>query len=132
MAEKFYLPTHKDAVLISGGIGVTPFLGLLYGKNNPSQKVWCYYCCSTKKEAVFDPELKHIATKLPSLEYHLQVSETDGRLSTEQLSKQIPDFKQKLYFICGPKPMMDGMSQQLMLAGISQKNIVMEDFNFIS
>jgi predicted ferric reductase len=132
MAEKFRLPISRDLVLIGGGIGITPMLGLLSSNYSPDQKVWCYYCCSNKDDAVFNAELEAYAKALPNFKYHLQLSSVEGRINAQKIKEGLPNFKQSLFFLCGPKPMMNELTAQLIMAGIPAKNIVIEDFNLLT
>ncbi len=50
-----------------------------------------------------------------------------GHITKEFLKTNITDFSKKFY-VCGPEPMMDAVTQQLYDLGVNEKAIIMEEF----
>lgn len=130
--ERFF--GRKDAVCIAGGIGITPFLGLINhvrdSKLLDAKNLHLFYSVKNEQDALFQEELEEISEARPNLSLNLIHTERDGRLSAEMIKNAIGELKDKLYFLCGPKLMMESLSEQLKKMNIPAKNIIYEDFQF--
>ncbi len=121
------LRSKKPAVFIGGGIGITPFLGMMREIKNITR---LYYCCSTTEEAVFHDEIERDMAMHPQFSYQAIISKRDGRLTAHKIKEHVSDITNHLFFLCGPTPMMHGLTEHLAKLGVPRKNIIFEDFNF--
>lgn len=128
-----------DQVWIAGGIGITPFLGIAAARANaPETKgmAHLFYCTKTKEEAVYLRELEDIAARTGTFRVTSHVSDEEGFLTAERAltAAGVPvDGRRNVpVFLCGPKPMTDGLIEQLEACGVAGKNIIREDFSFFS
>lgn len=129
---KKFVGGKNDVVMIAGGIGITPFLSLLgYERDNPTdRKMWLFYAANSTEDAVYDGEIEKTKTHLKNMEYYRYFGGPKPRLSAEILFDKIGEFNNKIFYICGPQPMMESLSFQLKSRGVKSKNIVLEDFAF--
>lgn len=127
-----YLYDDKDAVLIAGGIGITPFLSMIgfEAHRKSKRKTYILYCIKDEQRADFDKELNGYAAMNPSIIYIRHCSDESGYLDVKTI-KELCGLEKKNFFLCGPKPMMDSFIKQLTQAGVKNSRIVFEDFNFI-
>lgn len=125
---------RKDAVCIAGGIGITPFLGLInYFKDSNLREVknvHLFYSVKNEQDSLFQAELERLSYAEPKLSLNLIHTETDGRLSVEMIKTTLGELKDKLYFLCGPPKMMEDLKVQLRAMSIPAKNIIYEEFSF--
>lgn len=125
---------RKDAVCIAGGIGITPFLGLInYFKDSNLREVknvHLFYSVKNEQDSLFQEELEKLSYAEPKLSLNLIHTETDGRLSVEMIKTTLGELKDKLYFLCGPPKMMEDLKVQLRALEIPAKNIIYEEFSF--
>lgn len=125
---------RKDAVCIAGGIGITPFLGLInYFKDSNLREVknvHLFYSVKNEQDSLFQAELERLSYAEPKLSLNLIHTETDGRLSVEMIKNTLGELKDKLYFLCGPPKMMEDLKMQLRSMSIPAKNIIYEEFSF--
>ncbi len=132
LCERFF--GRKDAVCIAGGIGVTPFLGLVnYFKDSRLSEVknlHLFYSVKNETDALFQEELERASDTAKNLSLTCIHTEKDGRLSVEIIKNAIGELKDKLYFLCGPKLMMEDLKSQLKSMSIPANNIIYEDFSF--
>lgn len=130
MYQGFY--ANKEVVCVAGGIGITPFLSLLeYEINHPKKrKIDLFYSVRSKNEAVYDRELKEWEGRLEKFVYHPNFGDSKPRLTITKIKEIIGSVENKLFYLCGPRAMMESMIKQLKNAGVKNNSIIFEDFNF--
>lgn len=105
-------------------------------------KVALFYICRTREEASFDDDIlaqaasspfgSVEAARLAGYEYVLHQSGVSGRFGVEHVKEAVGDgYAGRLFFLCGPTPMMESVSAQLLAHGVSPADIVVEDFNLV-
>lgn len=124
--------TGGKQVWIAGGIGITPFLSKLraMSPDDPRQIV-LVYGVREAKEALFLDELKALAEALPN--FRLVLLE-----SNKQEFARVDVMKTKLdgplagfdFFLCGPKPMINGIMKDLKKEGVARDQLHSEAFEF--
>ncbi len=120
----------KDLVLIAGGIGITPFFGMIdMIKKLNSQKAELIYCAKTDSEMIFDKEIADKVIDGDNLKYVRYCSAEKGRITAEAIINVIGGFENKKFMLCGPVGMMISLSDQLSKTGVKKRNIIFEDFN---
>lgn len=126
---KKFLEDEHDQVWIAGGIGITPFLGMIsYQKGHPLQaKKWLFYCTNNPEEASFD---EYLVAETENLNITLiqHFSDIQGFFSADILKSEVPDLNDKVFMICGSQQMQDSIFQVLHEQGVRNSNIVFEDF----
>jgi predicted ferric reductase len=120
-----------DVVLIGGGIGITPFLSIIGSPALPerSGKVWMIYSATDQEAAVYGEEIAATARKVGNLEFVLHLSDKEGYIDSAYLEEKTGPLAEKMFFICGPAPMMDSIQRALIQVGVPLKHISTEDFN---
>lgn len=130
---KFYYGFNdkNDVVCIARGIGITPFVSLIAYEHNHilDRKIYLFYSAKSEKEAIYHDYFVEMQAKLPNFIYCPNFG-SNNRLNCEALLKETNDFLNKLFFICGPTPMMYSLSNLLKRNGVKSRNIIFEDFNF--
>lgn len=123
---------EMPAVLIGGGIGITPMLSivgsdLLERREGPATVV---YAVPDEASLVYDEELRARAEGIPHLDYHRHLSDEEGYIDQAYLEgilqASLPDH---LFLVCGPGPMMEAMRSLLRTAGVGPARVIMEDFS---
>ena len=123
---------NKKQVWIAGGIGLTPFLSKLRAmEDDDDREIHFAYAARNKEEAIFLDELEAIASNRENITLYSFFSD-DGDFARidaakERLPGQLTDFE---YFICGPKPMVDGLMKDLKKEGVKRKAMHVEAFEF--
>ncbi len=127
-------------VMIAGGIGITPFMSMLYTFRDQQdrQPIWLIYANPTWQEATFRDTLDDFAKHLNLTLIHVIADPHDGwegevgYVDQSLLARCLPqDNGQRDYFICGPDPMMDSAEQGLIAQGVAPTNIFSDRFDIV-
>jgi ferredoxin-NADP reductase len=136
----FILPKSNDQklVFIAGGIGITPFVSmaksiikskvkrdivLLYFISSPND--FCYknvWLEASKFGLVVIPIM---AKPDPSQSW----GGLTGRLTSQMLDKQVPDYLDRRFYISGPNALVENYTKLLRMLKINQKQIVTDYFS---
>ncbi|MFH1818576.1 MAG: FAD-dependent oxidoreductase [Pseudomonadota bacterium] len=130
-----YLPEMSDnVVLIGGGVGVTPLLSIFRHVRDAALSTCAHlvYSVSDSREILFRDELEATARKHDNLYVSITVTQPDpnwsgltGRIDPVKLhALEVPD--DTLYYLCGPKGMVEDMSTLLHDLGVPMNRIIFE------
>jgi predicted ferric reductase len=127
--SKEFLKDQHDQVWIGGGIGVTPFLGMLshHAQHPTKTNKWFFYCCRSREEASFDSVIMEKAHNhnINLIEHY---SDNQGYLTVDFFKEHLPSLKNKKFLICGPTIMKSLVVDFLIKDGVNPKDIIQEDF----
>jgi ferredoxin-NADP reductase len=129
-----FLPEMSDnVVLIGGGVGVTPMLSIFRHIRDAGLPTRCHlvYSACNHREFLFREELDAAST-FENLRVTLTVTQPDpdwhgltGRVDPVKLhSLDTPD--DTLYYLCGPKGMVEDLSAMLHSLGVPMSRIIFE------
>jgi ferredoxin-NADP reductase len=138
-AGKFYFDekVHKDIVLIAAGSGITPMIAMLryIEERALDVPVTLIYCVRTSQDIIFQDELTRLRGSLAQFRLIITLSAPDagwkgnkGRLNKELLLERVLDFRTPTFFLCGPGPFMQHVSELLKEQGVSEDRIKQENF----
>src|SRR5580700_8764601 len=132
--------TTRPAVLLAGGIGITPFRSFVWSEAEllSARTILLFYSVRVPAEAAFLEELREMEQYNRRYKLICTVTQPEkakmpwqgetGRISIEMLSKWIPDLNVPIYYIAGPPDMVDGVREMLIGSGIAEENIRAEEF----
>jgi ferredoxin-NADP reductase len=129
---------YPNIALLGGGIGITPFMS--YCKNATdkglSSKITLFYGCRTPEDIAFRREFEAMAQKNVNLKLVFIVNQapTDwkgatGIINTELIKQNLPDYKENIFYTCGPPPMIEAMEKIVESLGISKEKLKREYFS---
>ena len=123
---------NKNQIWIAGGIGITPFISFIKSiKPGLGYNIKLFYCVRKEDEAIYLDLFKQYEQSFNnSFQAIPFYSEEKGHINSEYISKQVANFKKCDYYICAPPKMIAELRQELILAGIKNKHIHSEEFNF--
>jgi ferredoxin-NADP reductase len=122
-------------VLIAGGIGMTPLMSILRYVHDgaPDVHAQLYYSARTPSEIIFRGELEEISRARNRISCVFTVTRTEdeawegrrGRITSETLEAVDRD---ALFYICGPPPMGQDMTELLLELGARRDRIRYEQW----
>jgi predicted ferric reductase len=118
--------TRDAALLIAGGVGVTPIRALLEEATGPTTVL---YRVRTGAEAVLLPELENLARRRGA-RLHVRAGRTaaGSPFTPEALLGGVPDILDRDVFVCGPPGMTAAVLRSLRALGVPRQQIHAERF----
>jgi ferredoxin-NADP reductase len=136
----FVLPEDpkQKLVFIAGGIGITPYRSIIKYLIDTKQArdIVLIYSNKTATEIcyrdIFDRAQKDIGMKTLYTLTDRQLVPPDwtgrvGRIDGSVIAGEIPDYKERLFYISGPSSLVDGFKETLLGMGV-HKNSIKTDF----
>ena len=133
---KFYFneDIKKNIVLIAGGTGITPLIGILrYATDkNLSNKIKLFYSVKNPEEIIFHEEIKRIKQINSNFEYFITITRPEdhhiwdgrrGRIEHNLLGENVENMHENIYFLCGSKEFVDNIISMLQNLGVAREQI---------
>lgn len=128
VAGDFVLPSDATQKLafIAGGIGITPFRSMVKYllDTNQSCDIVLLYGAREEKDLVFREVFEEARKKFNMRTVYI----TSQMIDEIVIKKEIPDFADRLFYISGPEPLVQGLSKILAGMGISRWQIKRDYF----
>lgn len=130
LGGEFTLPQDKDKklVFIAGGIGVTPFRSMikwLIDKKETRDTIFLYSNKSAD-EIVFK-DIFEKGEKFGVRTIYVNTKK-QGYIDEKLIKRQVPDFKERMFYVSGPEPMVQSFEKMLKNMGIAKSNIKRDYF----
>ncbi|WP_371751448.1 NO-inducible flavohemoprotein [Snodgrassella alvi] len=129
---------HKNTVLISAGVGITPMIAILNtlaAEKNPHQQISFIHACRNSNVLAMHQHITELQQSMPNLHSYLAcenpgkelAADKTGRLNLSELDSSLLPVDAD-YYICGPIEFMHAQYQALRDLQIPQSQIFMELF----
>lgn len=132
---------NRPAVLISGGIGITPMLAMARALTHlgDTRETFFFFGCRNGEDHMFRDEMVALQQANPNLRLHVCYSRPrdgdvpgksfnhEGRVTIELLKQILPSSNYEFY-LCGPGPFMDTLVHGLYDWGVPKKDVKFEAF----
>lgn len=138
------LKLHNDksraAVVLTGGIGITPFRSILLSaaKEKRSLPIFLFYANRRPEDAAFLGELQGLEKANPTHKLIACMSQMEhshrswqgetGVINAQMLAKYLKGIIAPIHYITGPPTMVKAMHTMLNDAGVDEDNIRIEEF----
>jgi ferredoxin-NADP reductase len=117
----------KKYIFIAGGIGITPFRSILLQLDHDKKQIDVDLIYGNRNEEfIFESELNQIAMIQPKFRMHKLVE--PNRVDEEAIRKVVTDLLTPMFYISGPKPMVDSLQTLLISMGVNKERIMLDDF----
>jgi ferredoxin-NADP reductase len=130
----------KPAVMLAGGIGITPFMSMIRdaaGARDP-HRLYLFYSNRRPEDAAFLDELVQLEQggqgfSLISTMVEMEKSSRGwdgerGFIDAAMLRRHLPALDGPVYYVAGPPVMVGAMRRMLVSAGVDEDDIRAEDF----
>jgi ferredoxin-NADP reductase len=132
-----YDPAFKKIAFLSGGIGITPIRSIC--KYLTDMNVECdvilLYGNNREEDITFRKDFEEMASKLKRLRFVNVLSSPKaswsgyrGFINSDVLLKEMSDFKERVFYICGPPGMVLAMVKLLEGLTVAPESIKRENF----
>lgn len=125
LSGDFTLPKNPNQKLcfIAGGIGVTPYRSIIKYLLDTKERRDIILLYSSKRESDF--VYRDIFNNVKTI---YAVTEKGQLIDESMVKKQIPDFKERIFYISGPHSMVDAFEKTLKEMGIPSRQIKVDFF----
>ena len=122
----------KQQIWLAGGVGLTPFLSSLRDmKPGDDRQVHLVYAARDKGDAIYLDELRSRAAELGNVKLIPLFSDEGNFARVDKMKENLPDpLSSYDYFMCGPRPMVDGLRKDLKAEGVGRGQVHTEAFEF--
>ena len=127
-------------IMIAGGIGITPLHSMCQtmAERGDVRPVVLFYGGQDWESLTFREELEQLSKKMdltlvyilvnPPQDWEGEIGFINGDILGRYLPKQ---YKRFVFFVCGPKPLMDSMEESLPELGVPTEKIFSERFGMV-
>lgn len=128
----------QKLAFIAGGIGITPFrsmikylsdtqdpraVALLYGERSAQDVIYSDVFENARK--TINVETTYVLSSPVSTPSPYVVT---GKIDSELIKQRLPDYKERLFYISGPQPMVLAVKKELRSIGVPSRNIKVDYF----
>jgi len=130
----------RPAVVLSGGIGITPFRSILMqaAKANRPGRIIFFYANRRPEDAPFLDDMRALARQNATFTFvptmtdmdasHLAWDGERGRIDQKMLAEYLTGVASAVYYLTGPPAMVKGLRTVLQAAGVDADDIRTEEF----
>ena len=118
-------------------IGITPFINICRNATDKGldSKITLFYGCRTPADIVFRQEFEELAKRNKNLKLVFTVSESTpdwkgkiGHIDMAMIKAELPDFKEHIFYACGPPAMVKAMQGLVESMGLPKERLKLEYF----
>jgi ferredoxin-NADP reductase len=132
---------HRPAVLLAGGIGITPFRSMVLqaAHEKSPQPIFLFYCNRRPEDALFLEELQALAKRNPNYQLIASMTKMEqshrpwhgetGPINQEMLARHLQNALSPVYYIAGPPAMVQSLHTMIQQSGIAANDIRAEEFS---
>lgn len=139
----FFLDLEKDrpVVLISAGVGVTPMISMANAlvETGSTREIWFFFGVRHSREQLFKDAVEALAARHANVRLQICYSKPapgdvkgrdyhhEGRVTVDLLKELLPSTNYD-YFLCGPGPFMESLTEGLRAWGVPDSRVFFEAF----
>jgi stearoyl-CoA 9-desaturase NADPH oxidoreductase len=114
-------PAPAKVLFITGGSGITPVMSMLRTLTRRDQitDVVHLHSAPTESDMLFGTELADLERGHDGYRLRLRATRTQGRLDLSRLDDEVPDWRERQAWACGPEGMLDTAERVWSAAGIA-------------
>lgn len=139
---QFTLPEQVEGqiVLLGGGIGITPFRGIIkYATDNQlPHKITLLYSNRTPEDIVYTQDWEKFQSQNPNLTIIHTITKPEesqkewkghiGKIDAKLVHEYVPNMERAVFYVCGPPSLVSDLTSVLTGMGVDPSRIRAENF----
>jgi stearoyl-CoA 9-desaturase NADPH oxidoreductase len=116
-------PAPPAVLFLTGGSGITPVMSMLRTlvRRDQITDVIHLHSAPTADDVMFGAELEQLAREHPGYRLQLRTTRSQGRLDLTRLDTEVPDWRNRQAWACGPEAMLNAAERAWSAAGIGDR-----------
>ena len=116
-------PAPASVLFITAGSGITPVMSMLRTlvRRDQITDVVHLHSAPTESDVMFGTELAELVRNQPGYQLRLRTTRSQGRLDMSQLGDEVPDWRERQTWACGPEGMLNDAERVWSAAGIAER-----------
>jgi stearoyl-CoA 9-desaturase NADPH oxidoreductase len=116
-------PAPPSILFLTAGSGITPVMSMLRTllRRKQISDITHLHSAPTEADVMFASELAELAADQPGYRLRVRETRTEGRLDLARLSQQVPDWRERQTWACGPEGMLNEAERVWLGAGIGDR-----------
>ena len=116
-------PAPPAVLFITAGSGVTPVMSMLRTLVRRQQitDVIHLHSAPTEADVMFGAELDQLAREHAGYRLRLRTTRSQGRLDLTRLDAEVPDWRERQTWACGPEAMLNTAERAWLAAGVGER-----------
>jgi stearoyl-CoA 9-desaturase NADPH oxidoreductase len=116
-------PAPPSILFLTAGSGITPVMSMLRTlvRRNQIADITHLHSAPTESDVMFGAELTALAARHPGYSLRVRQTRTEGRLDLSRLSQEVPDWRERQTWACGPEGLLNQAEKVWSSAGIGDR-----------
>jgi ferredoxin-NADP reductase len=116
-------PAPPAVLFLTGGSGITPVMSMLRTlvRRDQITDVLHIHSAPTETDVMFAAELQELARDHPGYRVRARTTRTQGRLDLRRLADEVPDWRERETWACGPQGMLEAADRVWADEGIAAR-----------
>lgn len=116
-------PAPPKVLFLTGGSGITPVMSMLRTlvRRDQITDVVHLHSAPTEPDVMFAGELAELARARDGYTLRLRATRTQGRLDLSRLDDEVPDWRERQTWACGPEGMLEAAERSWSEAGLADR-----------
>ncbi len=116
-------PAPASVLFITAGSGITPVMSMLrtLARRGQVTDVVHLHSAPTESDVIFAAELAKMQTSHEGYRVRLRSTRAEGRLDLSRLDDEVPDWRERQTWACGPEGMLNDAERVWAAAGIVEQ-----------
>lgn len=114
-------PAPAKMLFLTGGSGITPVMSMLrtLARRGQITDIVHVHSVPTQTDVMFGAELAELAAAHPDYRLRIRATRSEGRLDLARLEDEVPDWRDRQVWACGPEGMLSDAEKKWAAAGIA-------------
>ncbi|OBK20568.1 stearoyl-CoA 9-desaturase [Mycobacterium asiaticum] len=116
-------PAPSSILFLTAGSGITPVMSMLRTlvRRNQISDIAHLHSAPTESDVMFGAELAALSHDHPGYRLSVRATRVRGRLDLSELGTEVPDWRERQTWACGPEGMLDEAQRVWTAAGIGDR-----------